>query len=184
MKKYFPILISIIIFAGFLASQVVFDINDTSARQTEKEKQVYSHYESVFKKTKLTGTDGKVYELSKVKAPIIVLNFWASWCTPCLEEFPNLVKMKAQFKDTDVKVFAVNSDDTETMKKITKTSKKFKFNFPVILDKKGKVLDDYMVSAIPVSIIFHKGKVIEVSQGAKDFFSEETLSTFRKLLKI
>ena len=50
-------------------------------------------------------------------------------------------------------------------------------------DKDGILTDRFMVSAIPVSIIYYNGKVIEESQGAKDFYSEEFQETIEKMLK-
>ena len=64
-----------------------------------------------------------------------------------------------------------------------KVKKKYKLNFDIVMDPKGKLTDDYMISSIPVSIVYHKGKVVEVSNGAKDFSSEEFYEKIEKLVK-
>jgi peroxiredoxin len=58
-----------------------------------------------------TNTQGKLIKLSGIKARYILLDFWASWCGPCREENPNLVKTYAQFKDKGFAVLGVSLDD-------------------------------------------------------------------------
>ncbi len=185
MKKFFPYLGFALVMVILLASgRIAFDVIDLSARPSEAKKKVYAHYESVLSKLKVETFDKKKkIELSKVKAPVIILNFWASWCRPCLEEFPSLVAMNNKFSKDEVFVLTINNDDVKQTKQIKQTIKNYKLNFPVIADKDGKIINDFLVSAIPVSIIYHKGKVIEVSQGAKDFNSVESIEKIRSLLK-
>lgn len=49
--------------------------------------------------------------LSQLRGKIVVLNFWATWCPPCIEEMPSLVQMQKKFQGTDVVVLAVSVDD-------------------------------------------------------------------------
>jgi len=49
--------------------------------------------------------------LSQLRGKVVVLNFWASWCPPCVEETPSLVQMQQRMKDKGVTVFAVSVDD-------------------------------------------------------------------------
>jgi thiol-disulfide isomerase/thioredoxin len=104
------------------------------------------------------------------------LNFWASWCTPCLEEFPSLVKLQRKYKENkNILILTVNTDDSEILKKVKKIVERYKLNFPIVLDKNGKLVEKFSIAAIPVSIIYKDGKVYEVSNMAKDFYSGEFL---------
>ena len=49
--------------------------------------------------------------LSQLRGKIVVLNFWATWCPPCIEEMPSLVQMQRQMKDKGITVLAVSVDD-------------------------------------------------------------------------
>jgi cytochrome c biogenesis protein CcmG, thiol:disulfide interchange protein DsbE len=49
--------------------------------------------------------------LNQFRGKIVVLNFWATWCPPCIEEMPSLVQMQKKFRNTDVTVLAVSVDD-------------------------------------------------------------------------
>src|SRR4029453_16840915 len=60
----------------------------------------------------VTDTDRKV-ALRDLRGKIVVLNFWATWCPPCVEEMPSLIAMQKQMKDK-VTVFAVSTDQSES----------------------------------------------------------------------
>ncbi|MFL5783494.1 MAG: TlpA family protein disulfide reductase, partial [Bacteriovoracaceae bacterium] len=110
MKKIIPVLLFIMAFAGFLASQILWDNYDLNAKQVEQDKQKHSVYETNFQGLKFTTTKGTLVELRTESTPVIVLNFWASWCIPCLKEFPSLVKFQEKYKG-QVKVFGINGDE-------------------------------------------------------------------------
>jgi thiol-disulfide isomerase/thioredoxin len=173
-----------VMIALMLSSRIAFEVMESTARPSEAKKAKLAHYETALSKLKLKSFEDKTdLDFSKIKTPIIILNFWASWCRPCLEEFPSLVEMKKKFTKDELLVVAVNSDDTKQVMNIKKTIKKYNLNFPIVADKTGEIINKFLVSAIPVSIIYHKGKVVEVSQGAKDFNSEENIETLKALLK-
>jgi thiol-disulfide isomerase/thioredoxin len=183
MKKYIPIIGSICFFIIYLLTQVFWTYEDSVALPSGERKKVFSHYESALKKSVFVTLNSEKIIGSKIQAPIVVLNFWASWCTPCLEEFPSLVKLRKKYPTKKMEIIAINSDDTNALKKIDKKKKEFGLNFKIVHDKKSKHIEDFLISAIPVSIIYHKGKVFSVSKGAKDFYSGEFLQEVDKLLK-
>ena len=63
--------------------------------------------------------DGKEIKLSDYKNKIILLDFWASWCIPCREEMPELIKFYNKHKKEDFVIIGINIDDhSENMRKI------------------------------------------------------------------
>lgn len=182
MKKYIPIFIAIFGLSFYLVSQGVFKFGDPTATPASKKAKLNSHYEKVFKTFKGKEINGKSVPEGKMPK-VVILNFWASWCTPCLEEFPSLVSFSEKYKDKSVLVVGINTDEKNDLKDVKKTIEKYNLNFPIILDSKGSYINDFLVNAIPVSLIFNDGKVMEVSQGSKDFMSEEFIESVDSWLR-
>ena len=183
MKKYFPIVVSIMIFTGFLSLQIVFDLLNTSARRINKDKQLHVHYENIFKKTVLRETSGKTIDFSKISTPIVLINFWASWCLPCLEEIPSLVELDEKYGSEKLLIIGINTDEEKPFQKIEKKKKQFNIHFPIVPDTNGEILNNFLVSSIPTTLIFHQGKVVKTIHGAEDFMSVENIEIFNNLLK-
>lgn len=174
IKKYIPLFVLTFIFSLYLVSQGVFNLSDPTANPVAEQKKRNAHYESMLKSFNAKDIAGNVIEFKKMPK-VVIVNFWASWCTPCLGEFPSLVKMVSQYKDKDkdIKVIGINTDENDQLKEIKRIKSKFGLNFSIIADKSSKLVNQFMVDAIPVSIIYVNGRVQEVSQGSKDFTSGE-----------
>lgn len=182
MKKYIPILLFIIAFSGFLSTQILWDTYHLNAEQVDQDKQKYSVYESAFQSLKLTTTKSTSVELKNLKEPVILLNFWASWCLPCLKEFPSLVKFQQKFAGK-VKVIGINGDDETPEELVKKTEFKYKLNFESTVDADAKIANKFLISTYPVSIAFHKGKVIFLSKTIHNFMDDDFLSTMEAAIK-
>ncbi len=106
--------------------------------------------------------EGKVLQLSKFRGKYVFLDFWASWCGPCRQENPNIVKAFNKFKDKNFTVFSFSLDDDKT-KWITAIEED-KLNWAHVSDLKGfnsPYTIMYNVNAIPHSILINPdGKII------------------------
>ncbi|MGZ3790653.1 MAG: TlpA family protein disulfide reductase [Bacteriovorax sp.] len=182
MKKFLPVIIFILVFSAFLAGQVGWQ---TLVAETVKSENQYAFYENLFLKGKFETIEGKKIENTKLKSPVVIYNFWASWCNPCLEEIPSLIALKKKFKDDELQVLAFNTDEDEQAKNIHKVMKKFNITneFNVIADKGTKIAEGFKFSAIPVTIIFNRGKVVHFSNGPMDFNSAEMVEKMKKWIK-
>lgn len=181
-KKLIPIVLFIMAFTGFLSTQILWDAFNSNAEQVEQEKQKHSVYETNFQKLNLTTTKKTTIELKKDNTPIILLNFWASWCIPCLQEFPSLVKFQEKYQGK-VKVIGINGDSENGEQKIREITGKYKLNFESVEDPYGRIADDFMVRTYPVSIVYHRGKVHYVSSKLHDFMNPDFLNQIDNALK-
>tara|TARA_R110002072_G_scaffold288917_1_gene455415 strand:- start:88116 stop:88667 length:552 start_codon:yes stop_codon:yes gene_type:complete len=183
MKKYIPVVCLITVLGFYLVLNSNNYMNVGNAGLTSVKKQVYTHYESVIKN--LSGEDayGKKVSVPAKLPKVLIVNFWASWCTPCLEEFPSLVNFTKKYKSKDVMVLGINTDDKENLKDVRKANRKHSLNFDSILDQSGDILDKFKINRIPVTIVYINGKVHEVSNGAKDFEAEEFTSLVKKSIE-
>ncbi len=181
-QKFIPLLLFILAFTGFLSTQIIWDTFKLNAEQVDEGKQKHSVYETAFQGLNLTTSAKEIIELKNEKAPIVVLNFWASWCLPCLKEFPSLVKFQEKYAGK-VKVIGINGDEENPETNIKKTEAKYKLNFPSVIDPDSTISNKFLVTTYPVSIVFYKGKVIYENKKLHDFMDTEFLALIDENLK-
>ncbi len=180
MKKFLPLLIFIVVFAGVLATQVALKmVNNIGSVDNNPE---YQQYEELFLHANLKSLDGQNIEMTKLDAPVVIYNFWASWCIPCLEEMPSMMALKKQYSSKQMQILAINTDEDDQLANIDKTIKKINMTdeFTIILDKDSKLVNEFKIAAIPVTIVYHRGKVVHFSNGPMDFNSEEFQGKMKK----
>jgi peroxiredoxin len=98
-------------------------------------------------------------ELKEIHGKKVLINFWASWCTSCIQELPELHHLKEMDKKGEYRFIAINAGDTK--KKIKKFVKKYGFNYEILMDKSREVSKNWGVTNLPVTVVLDKrGKVI------------------------
>lgn len=181
MKKFLPLLIFVIVFATVLAGQVIFKmLGNEKAVTTESAE--YREYENFYLHANYTTFEGGNVEMTKLNSPVVIYNFWASWCIPCLEEMPSMINLKKKFSPDQVQIIAINTDEDDQTANIHKIIKQIglKNEFVIVPDKNSELVNQFKISAIPVSIIFHRGKVVHFSNGPMDFNSEEIVGKMKE----
>ncbi|MCY6485560.1 TlpA disulfide reductase family protein [Clostridium aestuarii] len=113
----------------------------------------------------LADLDENTISLSDYKGKKVFLNFWASWCSPCRSEMPDMDTLYENIKDSDTVMLAVNiGEDKDDVKKFIDNNE---FQFKVLLDTKTKVGEQYSVSGIPTSfLIDENGNIVRSITGA------------------
>lgn len=109
----------------------------------------------------LKNLDGGVTDLSQVLAQkkAVLINFWATWCTYCVEEMPDLIELQARYGPNDFTVIAV--DVGESAGQVSAFAKKMGLNFPVVLDQDNAVAQNFGLVGIPVSyLVSSDGKIL------------------------
>ena len=134
---------------------------------------------------KLRDMNQKEYFLSQFKGKIIILNFWASWCNPCLEEFPSMVKLINEFKG-EIVMLAVSNDSKEKeirsfLKSFVKESKSP--HLTVLWDKDRVVAKKYKVTRLPETFILDQDlKLVRKVVGVANWYNDRTREFFNQLL--
>ena len=130
----------------------------------------------------LPGLDGEPVSLDDYRGKVVLLNIWATWCAPCVEEAPSLEKLNNRFKEDDFKMLAVSIDE-EGENAIIPFMKKYKLTFPVLLDPERNIMGLYGATAVPESIIIRKNGIIDEKViGAIDWFSPQAIDYIDKLI--
>ena len=105
----------------------------------------------------VTAVDGKPIDLAQYKGNVTIINFWATWCDPCIQEFPNTKKLYTKFKDKGVQFIGVSlDDDIEDLRGFVK---QFEVGWPQIFDGKrwqGTIPGLYHIQAIPSMVLLDR----------------------------
>ena len=114
---------------------------------------------SAAEKFTLTDADGKSHSLAGYRGKWVIVNFWATWCPPCLEEIPDLVAIKEARKDVEVIGIAMEFQDA---KQVIQFADGMFVNYPIVLGDR-KVSDSIgQVDGLPTTFIYDpQGKLAE-----------------------
>lgn len=107
----------------------------------------------------LKGMDGRTYALNGKRDKPLLVNFWASWCGPCKSEAPDLQKLYAKYGDR-IDFYGVNVTQVDKEKDARKFVEDYGIQFPVPMDKDGKVSQAYQVQAFPTTYLIDRNGVI------------------------
>lgn len=99
---------------------------------------------------RLSGLDGKTWDLEQLRGKVVVVNFWASWCGPCVDELPVLNALARQ--DTG-KVAVVGVNYKEPLDSIERFSKEHPFAYPVLRDRNGEMFKQWTAGVMPTTIL-------------------------------
>jgi peroxiredoxin len=127
--------------------------------------------------------DGKgMIELSKYRGKIVYLDFWASWCAPCLVAIPEVEEMRSEFPSEKFQIIAVNLDQKK--KKAQRFLSKNPVGYPSASDPKGRLPGQYGVDTMPTSYLIDRDGVIRyVHRGFQRGDSSKLRKEIRALLE-
>lgn len=127
--------------------------------------------------------DGSKLRLADFKGKLIIVNFWASWCNPCVEEFPSMVSLGEKMKDQLVVIAVSNDEQKAEIETFAKLFQLPKPGFEIVWDKDKKIAATYGVGKLPESFIIGPDlKLKRKFVGTENWASEDALSYFRAML--
>jgi peroxiredoxin len=130
---------------------------------------------------KLPMLDGPEYDLAAHKGKIVVLDFWATWCGPCMQTAPLFEEVMSRFAGRDVELIGVNME--ERPEQIKSIMQRHKLNFRVALDQDGAIASRYAVTAIPQTVVIGRdGKIVRLFVGGGKKTAEALEKTIQELL--
>lgn len=131
----------------------------------------------------LANIDGKPVKLSDYRGKIVIVNFWASWCNPCVEEFPSMIKLISQFSN-DVVVFAVSEDDNrEDIQVFMKAMGLPKPGFEIVWDENKENMKAWGVEKVPETFLVGRdGKLIRKVLGIENWANDDAVGYFKMLV--
>ena len=126
--------------------------------------------------------DGKTVSLKSLKGKVVFINFWATWCPPCIQEMPSINQLKQSFNGNNDIVFLMVDVDNKIEKSTAFMNKK-KYDLPVYVPA-GNIPSDYLGGAIPTTVILDKsGDMIARLEGGRDYSSPEIVKALNELVE-
>lgn len=117
------------------------------------------------------------------KGPVLV-DFWATWCKPCLKNLPKLEKIQQEYVDKGLTILAINEDGTRSLSKVEPLVNSLGLTFPVLIDQDRDVMRLYNVSGLPTSVLVDQNKdIVMTLRGYRPGDEAELKKTIESLLK-
>lgn len=134
-------------------------------------------------KVRLFTKDGEEVDLNKYHGKVLILNLWASWCMPCIQEIPALAKMQKKLEGSNVMIMGVNLE--QTTNQVLKFLEKKKYEgFQTWLDPTMSVPSALPISGIPTNLILNgNGEIIAMVAGYAQWDAPEVAKFLKELEK-
>lgn len=107
----------------------------------------------------LYGLDGKPISLSNLHGKPVLLNFWATWCSPCRAEMPYLQQVYEEWSAKGLVLLAINKG--ENAAQVREFMQSYNLSFPVLLDTGESIAQKYNIRGIPTTFFIDKDGIIQ-----------------------
>ena len=133
---------------------------------------------------RLNDLDNKSASYAELKGKkVTIIDFWATWCKPCVRSIPALVKLHEKYKTQGVQVLGVNVDGTRNLPKVKPMAHSLGITYPVLLDVNSQVMTDLKVTQLPtILIINERDEIVALHQGYRPGEEAVIEKEIRKLL--
>jgi peroxiredoxin len=129
----------------------------------------------------LPGLDNTMVSLSDYRGKVVLLNIWATWCPPCVEEMPSMEKLHIEMQDKDFAILAVSIDASGSAA-VRPFMENHKLSFTTLTDPKGIIQNLYQTTGVPESFIIDKnGMIVEKVIGPRDWASPDIVRFFQEI---
>jgi peroxiredoxin len=124
---------------------------------------------------RLADLTGKPQRLHDQRGKVVLLNFWATWCAPCVTELPDLQRLHPLSQTQPFVLWTVNLQEHPSV--VAQFMQMYRLDFPVLLDTEGMVAEGYGVRQIPTTFLIDCGGTIAATLvGVWNSTAQQTLS--------
>ena len=126
-------------------------------------------------------TNGKTINLEDLKGKVVFMNFWATWCAPCIAEMPSIQKLYDKVKD-DKEIVILTVEVEGKSDKVAKFMNRKNLTLPVVYPN-SQIPTDFFNGSLPTTIILDKkGNIAYRHEGMSDFVSQDFVNLFEGIL--
>lgn len=149
---------------------------------SESVKQMNAMEEGGVPDVQLPGLDGKAYNIKDFKDKVVIVNFWASWCAPCVEEFPSMLKLAEQLPN-DLVILAISGDqDVASVQTFLKVFPQRPDNFKIFMDSDQAIAKKFGTQVLPESYVLTRGlKIFRKVVGTEKWDTPQAVQFFKDI---
>jgi peroxiredoxin len=130
----------------------------------------------------LPDLQGEMFRLSQTRGSVVLVNFWATWCAPCIEEMPSLEKLHRTLEDKGLRVVAVSVDDDRDV--IERFRQEHGLTFTILHDEGAEVAHRFQTFKFPETyVIDREGRLVWKIIGPRDWIAPSPMLDIVGLLK-
>jgi peroxiredoxin len=120
---------------------------------------------------------GNMHSLSDYQGKVVIVNFWAVWCSPCREEMPSMQRAWEEVRDQDVVLLAINWKDSDSFIDQFLESFPHTLDFPLLKDSDGSVAGQYGVKGLPATFVVDpQGRLVYRAIGEREWDDPDLLA--------
>lgn len=143
-----------------------------------------AHANALINELRLVDIDEQPATLESYKGKVILLNFWATWCPPCIKEMPSMQRLREHFQDQPFEVVAVNVGETPTTVSSFLLELDTELTFPILLDQGAESFGTLGLRGLPMTLLLDKeGNVLEKILGGREWDSPYSLEIIEQAIK-
>ncbi|MFC6038484.1 thiol-disulfide oxidoreductase ResA [Paenisporosarcina macmurdoensis] len=127
----------------------------------------------------LVDLNGEEHRLSDYKGQGVFLNFWGTWCKPCVKEMPAMDRQYEIYKEQGVQILAVNIAQSDF--EVERFASQYGLDFPIVIDKTKSVLEAYNIDPLPSTLLINPdGKIEQIIRGE---MTEQDIAGFMEQIR-
>ena len=108
---------------------------------------------------RLKNIHGRWLGLSNYKGKVVLINFWATWCPPCRQEIPDLIKMQRQYRNRGLQIIGITYPP-ETLSEVRGFARKLRMNYPIALGTKESKARFTSSETLPMTVVIDRDGVV------------------------
>lgn len=146
--------------------------------------QTFADDSTMFSELGFPNLEGQEVSMTEYRGKVVLLNFWATWCPPCVKEMPSMELLRQKFTGQDFEIVAINAGEEAESVEAFLLQMDNELTFPILLDKKGTSFMSMGIRGLPMSFLLDKnGNKVMTFLGGREWMAPSQVELIETELK-